>query len=70
MRALLSWSESKMPEGLSIPWPSEKEHVLAGGCLLSELVESETLASISEDTVAGFLGEPEGADLQGLGELQ
>lgn len=59
-----------MTLGLSIAGASQEQHVLAGGGLLGELVEGEALAAAGENALAGGLGELQGADLEGLGELQ
>lgn len=59
-----------MPLGLAISWAAEQQDSLACWGQLGELVEGECLASSSNDSVAGSLGELEGCDSESLRDVE
>jgi len=53
-------------DGAGLGGSTEQDAVLSGGMGLRKLIESDALATSSQDTLAGDLGESHGADLDGL----
>ena len=47
-----------------MPAALEKQSVLAGGSGESELIEGQDLASVSQDALAGLLGDVKSGNLQ------
>lgn len=70
MGSLLTWAEAEMPLGLAISWAAQQQDALAGGGQLGELVEGQGLASITNDSVAGSLGELECCDSESLRDVE
>lgn len=70
MRSLLTWAETEVTLGLSVPGASEEEHALAGGGELGELIEGVGRASCSNDSLPGSSGELEGSNPESRGDVE
>lgn len=70
MGTLLTGVKTEESFGLSVPGTSQKEHVLAGGGKLSELIKSKTLSLSSDDSVSGCGGELEGYNSESFWDIE
>ena len=70
MGSLLTGAQTEVPLGLAISWAAQQQDSLSGWCQLGKLIEGQGLASSSNDSVAGSLGELEGCDSESLRHVE